>query len=369
MSLKFKGGYELEFAIDLENEFRALKVLADVFGENIKREIKFPEVAKRDELVFITHRFTKDELSDDNYKKLLKNEKTLLIIKDELCVKRAAKLLEVCIPVETALKRLLIYIWSEISTVLDGKHDKKTKIEICSQINRLYLGDLLKLLEIDLSSKKREGLLVNNDNIFLKIVNESEDFADFKRRLAPYMTPKTVWEQVNIMLKKPTDYSFISGQLHELKRLRDKAAHHHTILLKDLNSAKKYSKHVLSRITNVRNDYYDELSKSIQAFTKTMSEVFKKSPLDTVSQIISESTANLSSTSSMLNEVIAKITRASQVDLNKIIAQTNWNVINDEMRANGSEMKDILERFDKNGANDTIKEMKKEIDEEANNGN
>ena len=75
MSLKFKGGYELEFAIDSENEFKALRVLADVFGENIKREIKFPEVAKRDELVFITHCFTKDELSDDNYKKLLKNEK------------------------------------------------------------------------------------------------------------------------------------------------------------------------------------------------------------------------------------------------------------------------------------------------------
>lgn len=364
MSLKFKGGYELEFAIDSENEFKALKILADVFGENIKREIKFPEVAKRDELVFITHRFTKDELSDDSYKKLLKNEKTLLIIKDELCVKRAAKLLEICIPIETALKRLLIYVWSEISSTLDNKHDKKAKLDICSQINCLYLGDLLKLLEVDLSSKKREMLLVNNGKLLSEVLNESENFMDFKQKLIPYITPKTVWEQVNIMLKEPIEYSFISGQLHGLKKLRDKAAHHHTILLKDLNDAKKYSKHILSRITNVRNDYYDELSESIQAFTKTMSEAFKKFPSDAISQIIPKNTFNLSNT---LNEAIAKMTKAPKIDLGKIIEQTNWNAINGEMRANDPEMKEILESFDKKGANDTIKEMQKEIDEGVNN--
>lgn len=364
MSLKFKGGYELEFAIDSENEFKALKILADVFGENIKREIKFPEVAKRDELVFITHRFTKDELSDDNYKKLPKNEKTLLIIKDELCVKRAAKLLEICIPVETALKRLLIYVWSEISSTLDNKHDKKAKLDICSQINCLYLGDLLKLLEVDLSSKKREMLLADNGKLLSGVLNESESFMDFKQKLIPCITPKTVWEQVNIMLKEPIDYSFISGQLHELKKLRDKAAHHHTILLKDLNDAKKYSKHILSRITNVRNDYYDELSESIQAFTKTMSEAFKKFPSDAISQIIPKNTFNLSNT---LNEAIAKMTEAPKIDLSKIIEQTNWNAINDEMRTNDPEMKEILESFDKKGANDAIKEMQKEIDEGVNN--
>lgn len=363
MSIKLKSGYEVEFAIDSENEFKALKVLADVFGENIKHEIKFPEVAKREELVFIAHRFTKDELSDDNYRKLLKNEKALLIIKDELCVKRAAKLLEICIPVETALKRLLIYVWSEISATLEGKHDKKTKIEICSQINHLYLGDLLKLLEIDLSSKKREALLANNGSLLSKIMNESENFADFKQKLAPYTTPKTVWEQVNIMLKEPTDYSFISGQLHELKRLRDKAAHHHTVLLRDLNDAKKYSKHILSKIANVRNDYYDELSESIQTFTKVMCESFKKLPTEAICQTISESTANLSNT---LNDVISRMTKIPQIDFSKLIEQTNWSAINEEMRANDPEMKEIMEKFDKNGAKNTIEEMQKELGEKIN---
>lgn len=209
MSLKTKDTYELEFAIDAESEPRALNILADVFGENIKR-IPLSEFAKRSNLIFITHRFTIEELSDDNYRKLL-DKKTILIIKDELSVERAAKLLKICIPVETALKRLLIYVWSEIVTVLKGKHDKKAKIEICTQINELYLGGLLKLLEVDLSPKKRENLFANNGKLLFEIMNNSEDLTDFKQRLTPYITPKTVWEQVNIMLKNPAEYSHVSG--------------------------------------------------------------------------------------------------------------------------------------------------------------
>lgn len=363
MSLGTKDTYELEFAIDAESELKALNILANVFGESIK-QILLSEFAKRDSLVFITHHFTIEELSDENYRRLLENKKVILIIKDELSVERAAKLLKVCIPVETALKRLLIYVWSEIVTVLKGKHDKKAKIEICAQISELYLGGLLKLLEVDLSPNKRENLFANNGKLLFEIMNNSEDLTDFKQRLTPYITPKTVWEQVNIVLKNPTEYSHVSGQLKKLKNLRNKAAHHHTILQKDLKDAGKYSEHILSIIGNVRNDYYEELSKSIQAFAKTMSEAFKKFPLDAISQIIPKNTFNLSNT---LSEAIAKMTKAPKIDLSKIIEQTNWNAINDEMRANDPEMKEILESFDKKGANDTIKEMQKEIDEGVNN--
>ena len=84
-----KDTYELEFAIDAENELRALNILADVFGESIK-QIPLSEFAKRDSLVFITHRFTIEELSDDNYRKLL-GKKMILIIKDELSVGACCK--------------------------------------------------------------------------------------------------------------------------------------------------------------------------------------------------------------------------------------------------------------------------------------
>lgn len=361
VSLKTKDTYELEFAIDAESELRALNILADVFGENIK-QIPLSEFAKRDSLIFITHSFTIEELSDENYRRLLENKKVILIIKDELSVERAAKLLKVCIPVETALKRLMIYVWSEIVTVLKGKHDKKAKIEICTKINELYLGELLKLLEEDLSSTKREGLFVNDGNILFEIINNSENFADFKQKLAPYTTPKTVWEQVNIMLKSPTKYSHISEQLSKLKELRDMAAHHHIILQKDLKNAEKYSEHVLSIIGNVRNDYYEKLSKSIQALTKTMEESFRKFPLEAINKVVSENTAILSNT---LNSVIPKMVEISQIKktltvLNEYAKQIDWNAFYNEIKSNSSEMKEVLKRFDNNDANNVIKEMQEE---------
>ena len=361
VSLKTKDTYELEFAIDAESELRALNILADVFGENIK-QIPLSEFAKRDSLIFITHSFTIEELSDENYRRLLENKKVILIIKDELSVERAAKLLKVCIPVETALKRLMIYVWSEIVTVLKGKHDKKAKIEICTKINELYLGELLKLLEEDLSSTKREDLFVNDGNILFEIINNSENFADFKQKLAPYTTPKTVWEQVNIMLKSPTKYSHISEQLSKLKELRDMAAHHHIILQKDLKNAEKYSEHVLSIIGNVRNDYYEKLSKSIQALTKTMEESFRKFPLEAINKVVSENTAILSNT---LNSVIPKMVEISQIKktltvLNEYAKQIDWNAFYNEIKSNSSEMKEVLKRFDNNDANNVIKEMQEE---------
>ena len=371
VSLKTKDTYELEFAIDAESELKALNILADVFGKNIK-QIPLSEFAKRDSLIFITHRFAKDELSDDNYRKLLRSKKTLLIIKDELSVERAAKLLEICIPVETTLKRLLIYVWSEISIVLNGGNDKKTKIEICSQINRQYLGDLLKQLEMDLSFRRREDLFANNGDLLSKIINESEDFADFKKKIAPYATPITVWECINIMLKSPTEYSYISGQLNKLKELRDMAAHHHVILQKDLKNAKDYSIHILSKITNVRNNYYEEFAKSIQDFAKVLNESLSES-LKNISTI-TKSFSNTINSSITLKNVIPEIIEASQIKtstnvLRETLKKIDWSTINNEMRSNDPEMKNILERFDNNDVNSVIKEMQKEIDEGTNSSN
>lgn len=368
VSLKTKDTYELEFAIDAESELKALIILANVFGENIKQEITFSEFAKRSNLIFITHRFAKNELSDDNYRKLLRSKKTLLIIKDELSVERAAKLLEICIPVETTLKRLLIYVWSEISIVLNGGNDKKTKIEICSQINRQYLGDLLKQLEMDLSFRRREDLFANNGDLLSKIINESEDFADFKKKIVPYATPITVWECINIMLKSPTEYSHISRQLNKLKELRDMAAHHHIILQKDLNDAKDYSIHILSKITNVRNDYYEEFAKSIQDFAKVLNESLKN--ISTITKTFSDAI----NSSITLKNAIPEIIEASQIKtstnvLRETLKKIDWRAINNEMRSNNPEMKNVLERFDNNDVNSVMKEMQKEIDEGVNSSN
>lgn len=362
-ALTFKGGYELEFAIDSENEFKALNILADIFGKQIKNEVKFYGVAKRSGLIFINNRFTEDELTDEKYQKLNKHSGVISIVNDELSAKRASELLKICIPVETLLKRLLIYVWSEIIVALGEKNKKQAKISVCNAIKYYYLGDLVALLEIDLAKKNREALAIDGDKILTDIINKSKDVEDIRDKMKPYTDHHLVWDQINTVLKNPIDYSRIGKQIHTLKELRDKAAHPQTILKSDIDKAKKCSRHIVSSIGEIRNDYYDELSKSIRAFTKVMSDSFKRFPSEVISQVFSENTANLSNT---LNEAISKMAKMPQIDLGKIIKQTNWNAINDEMRASDSEMKELLERFDKNGAKNTIEEMQKEIDEEIN---
>ena len=222
---------------------------------------------------------------------------------------------------------------------------------------------------MDLSFKRREDLFANNGDLLSKIINESEDFTDFKKKIAPYTTVTTVWEHINIMLKNPTKYSYISGQLNKLKKLRDMAAHHHIILQKDLNNARNYSEHILAKITNVRNDYYVKFEKSIQAFVKTAKESLNN--ISTISKAVFNIVNNSSTT---LNKVIPKIIEASQMGtlpnaLSGAVKKTDWNAIDDELRSNNPEMKNILERFDNNDANSVVKEMQKELDEGINNSN
>ena len=225
---------------------------------------------------------------------------------------------------------------------------------------------------MDLSFRRREDLFANNGDLLSKIINESEDFADFKKKIAPYATPITVWECINIMLKSPTEYFHISGQLNKLKELRDMAAHHHIILQKDLNNAKDYSIHILSKITNVRNDYYEEFAKSIQDFAKVLNESLSES-LKNISTI-TKTFSNTINSSITLKNAIPEIIEASQIKtstnvLRETLKKIDWSTINNEMRSNDPEMKNILERFDNNDVNSVIKEMQKEIDEGTNSSN
>ena len=364
--LTFKGGYELEFAIDSKNEFEALNILADIFGKHIKNEVKLYGVAKRSGLIFINNHFSEDELTDEKYQKLNKHSGVLLIVNDELSAKRASELLKICIPVETLLKRLLIYVWSEIIVALGEKDREQAKISICNTIKYYYLGDLVALLEADLARKNRETLVTSGDKTLTEIINKSKSVDDIKNKLRPYTEHHLVWDQVKTVLKTPVDYSYIGKQIHTLKELRDKAAHPQTILKADVDKAKKCSRHIIKSIGEIRNDYYDELSKSIQAFINSMEKAFKKFPSEIINQVISESSANLSNT---LNETISKIAKTPRIDLTKLIEQTDWTAINNEMKTNDPEMREILEAFDRKGAKTAMKEIQKEIDKEVNNDN
>lgn len=135
-----------------------------------------------------------------------------------------------------------------------------------------------------------------------------------------------------------------------------------------MKDAEKYSEHILSIITNVRNDYSEELKKSIQTFAKTAKELSKN--ISTIGRAFSDA-VNLPAT---LNKAISKIIEASQMGtspnaLSEAVKKTDWNAIDEELRSNNPEMKNILERFDNNDVNSVVKEMQKELDEGVNNSN
>lgn len=255
--------YELELAIDATSKSKAVAKLLRIFGDEAASGINRNNISKHGDLFFIQCYLTDEQLSDENYKKLKKNNK-ITVLSDSLAIKRAQKLLKYCLPVEVQLKKLLTYVYPNILEVFDGKTDKKSRIQLCKQINAWYLRELLDCLEFDIFSKRREELFIKDGYLLTTILETSTSFSDFKNTILPQIRPTTVWDQVCVVLKKPVDYINIKDKLQELRKLRNKAAHPNIILNSDITIAKKYSEEVMDHIQNVKNDYGKELSKSIK---------------------------------------------------------------------------------------------------------
>lgn len=358
MSLKFEAGYRLEFAVEAKNEFETLDILSEIFGKKIKRETRFDELAKHSGLVFVEHKFLEEELPDEIYKRILDNDK-ILIVKDQLAEKRAGQLLKRCLPIETQLKRLLIYVYPKIIFALDGKLDNKTKIQICNQINCMTLGKLLVLLEEDLSKRGRELLAKDNNALLTRYLGEAKDFDDFRQKLEPYISSRTVWDQVNILFKEPVDYKTIKGQLRQLEELRNKAAHPQTILKEDLESSKKTSRYILSKISNVRNDYYEDLAKSLRHMTEAMQRASEFTSKVNIAEVISDT---LKEMPKIINDTMSKLEAARlNENLGEVINQIDWDIVANSARNSDPEMDEILSKFEEHGAEKAIDELSDEL--------
>ena len=354
--LSFRGGYELELAIDSNSEIDAINRLSRIFGRDIANEINRTNISKHGDLFFIKYRFTNNQLSDDNYRKLDKDNK-ILVISDSLAIKRAAEILEYCFPVEVQLKKLLTYVYPSILEVFDGKTDKKSRIKLCKQINSWNLGDLLERLEFDISQKRREEFFIKDGRALASAIESSNSFDDFKDAIISQIRPNTVWDQICVVLEKPVDYVVLKDRLHSLRYLRNKAAHPQIILCSDIEAAKNNSKIIMGHIRNVKDDYNKELSKSIRSLEKVLSEVAIIHTSD-IQKIMNEYIQAMPD----MSESIKKI-KDSMKTPNPAIALKNidWLAIDSRLRNSDPEMKEIMERFDNNDAKTVIDEMKDEL--------
>lgn len=361
-NLSFQGGYELEFAIDTKSELEAVRLLSKFFGERAKTNFKIAHFNRYGELLFVKYRFKKEDLSDIVYRAIGQCKK-VLIISDQLSVIRAGKLLKICLPVEVLLKKLLTYVYPEIIKVLDGKMDKATRIKICKQINSLYFGKLLDILEYDMSVKKREELIFDNGKILSRIFEESANFVEFKEKMSKYTKPNIVWDQINSVLEKPVTYTKIQKELNSLRYLRNKAAHPQVILEKDLKDAKNNSHFILKTIGVVKNDYEKSLMKAMANLSKTIGGVANMFTID-LSGIIPKNaidiTPNFMKALSNLESVNTKSELISLVD------KTDWSTINSEIFKISPDISKIINRFNYASMDDVINHMNKELKEEIN---
>ena len=341
--------YELELAINAKSEFDAIDKLAKFFGDEIKNEIELNDFSKYSNLFFVKHSFSEAQLSDKCYKKLLKNNE-VLIISDELSTKRSVEILKVCLPVEVQLKKLLIYVYPSILTALDGETDKKSWTKLCKQISSWTLGDLLERIEIDLSYSKRRQFFIEDGQKLAKLLEESDTFDSFRKNIKPYILKNTVWNQVCVVLQEPIEYESIKGYFQELRNLRNKAAHPQLILNADVDAAKRYALFISEHIIKVKNNYKDELTKSLSILTETMNNITK-----TLEPYVKEQLRN------SLSGIAPNITESIRNATKPIVENTDWPRIDTAMRESDSEYKEISDRFRKQNMKDVIEGMSDEL--------
>lgn len=341
--------YELELAINAKSEFDAIDKLAKFFGDEIKNEIELNDFSKYSNLFFVKHSFSEAQLSDKCYKKLLKNNE-VLIISDELSTKRSVEILKVCLPVEVQLKRLLIYVYPSILTALDGETDKKSWTKLCKQISSWTLGDLLERIEIDLSYSKRRQFFIEDGQKLAKLLEESDTFDSFRKNIKPYILKNTVWNQVCVVLQEPIEYESIKGYFQELRNLRNKAAHPQLILNADVDAAKRDALFISEHIIKVKNNYKDELIKSLSTLTETMNNITKA-----LEPYAKEQLRN------SLSGIAPNITESIRNATKPIVENIDWLRIDTAMRESDSEYKEISDRFRKQNMKDVIEDMSDEL--------
>lgn len=354
--LKF-GKYELELAVDAESEFSAIAILSDVFGEQIENKITIASLSKYGELFIIRYHFNQDELTDKVYEKLSSSDK-IHVINDSLSLERAGELLKICLPVEILLKRLLIYVYPEILETLNGKLSKEKRIEICQCINKLMLGELLLQLEVDIAVKKREKIFLNDGRILLEIIKESKDYEELKSKIREFLEPVTVWDQINSILENPIEYGTIRKQLGKLHRLRNKAAHPQIILAKDIEDAKKFSKHVINRIGLIRNDYGKKLSESMAKFSANMDKIIRSLSSD----LIDNAVQSMADFPQSFGKMLAAASSVNgQTELLNFIQDLDCPKIKTDLLLTYPEMDQIMKRFEDNQASDVIDDINDEL--------
>lgn len=267
--------HRISLAVNAKNEVQAMKKI-DGHGLNISDSLPLKDIDKQAGLVILEPMMEESLLTDEFYKSIRK-DKDIVVIRDDLSIKRSRDILKSTHRVETQLKRLMMYVLPDLSKVIGdmlGQPNKdKSKIEWSQDIQDLSFGKVVSYLEIDVSALLRRQ--IGNGEGLLSLIQTSSSYDELRAGITNLLTPKTVWSSIEPLLVNSCELSFIKSQLGTMKKLRDKAAHPQTILKSEVSDVKNAERHVMRYIGEIKSSFRQDLQQSMKTLVDSIKPIIE----------------------------------------------------------------------------------------------
>jgi ligand-binding sensor protein len=223
-------------------------------------------------------------LTDDFYQKI-RDDKDTSILADSASWKRNREVLNEIYKVETELRKLLLHVLDLVEAFYDmfskTQYAKKFannkavtyRDHLDPLTSRLMLGEMIEVLEFDLSWSKKDLTAAN----LLSLLQDVTDISELRTRLEERLKPKRPWTIISdVVLSQPVNWSEIQPKLVELKEYRNKAAHFQIVTQTEKEQVIATAKDVFSSITKQKATSAKQLKTLgdiTQGYTKQLLDV------------------------------------------------------------------------------------------------
>lgn len=337
--------YSLEIAVRADTELLAINKLKDL-GLSRADQVKTGDIDQQAGLYILKVGSDIDELVNKFYA-AARGDYDVYILSDEASIERSQIIIKESSIVELQIRKLLLYILPETKKVfLDiinniqkfktSKNTPTTYIEWCAMISGFTFGELIEVLETDISEVARTSVL--SDRGLAELIVSVNGFDEFKSKIQEVSTPKPIWNLVNKIIEKPIEYRHISQKIRELYELRNTASHVQVITPQDVENAVKCRKHIMRYISRIKSNYQVELQGNLKNIAKTMAEslniAYKINPriFDDYLKQIQNPLAEIVSRYKV--DLVNATSIAKLINTNQSAALSLGKMINDQIMAN-----------------------------------
>jgi len=263
---------KLEIIVQADTWNTAVKKLESV-GIDEKSKITRRNINK---LFMVSVTTDKANLTDDFYEKI-KKHKNISIVTDSASWRRNREVLNEIYLVENELRKLLLHIFDLVETFYEifsktqyaktlAKHQAITFPNHLDPLtSRLMLGEMIDLLEFDLSWAKKDISAKGLSDL----LTDASDLTELKAKLQEKLKPKVPWDIISEnVLTEPVKWGEVKPQLEILKEFRNKAAHFQIITETEKDDVIKSAKEVYKKLTKRKAELSKAQQDAITIMTK-----------------------------------------------------------------------------------------------------